>query len=248
MCCCRKRQPRPLSEPEIDRSGSPRGSARRYASLEPRIHRTLGDRSTSCTLPIGVLAPLSRTHASPRALLPGRILKGRPACVHPPYWGFSDGNESPGAEAPRPWPTPSKTACQPMPPERPWPASARRSCGLSRAAPTRTLTPSRPSARKEAYLAKLAQDDHSILLVSASDKLHNARPIVRDLRGVGEPVGSLQRAESRDALVLPQSRHGISGQPGAHARPYRRARSDGRGEVALRSWRASLPRDVSRSQ
>ena len=151
MCCCRKRQPRPLSEPEIDRSGSPRGSARRYASLEPRIHRPLGDRSTSCTFPIGVLAPLSRTPASPYALLPGRILKGRPACVHPPYWGFSDGNESLGAEAPRSWPTPSKTACQPMPPERPWPASARRSCGLSRAAPTRTLTPSRPSARKEAY-------------------------------------------------------------------------------------------------
>ena len=43
-------------------------------------------------------------------------------------------------------------------------------------------------ARKEAYLAKLAQDDRSILLVSASDKLHNARSIVRDLRGVGEPV------------------------------------------------------------
>jgi hypothetical protein len=69
---------------------------------------------------------------------------------------------------------------------------------LSRAAPTRTLTPSRPSARKEAYLAKLAQDDHSILFVSASDKLHNARAIVRDLRGVGEPVGrfSVPKAET----------------------------------------------------
>jgi GTP pyrophosphokinase len=40
--------------------------------------------------------------------------------------------------------------------------------------------------RKESYLASLAGDDHSILLVSASDKLHNARSIVRDLRELGE--------------------------------------------------------------
>jgi (p)ppGpp synthase/HD superfamily hydrolase len=42
--------------------------------------------------------------------------------------------------------------------------------------------------RKEAYLASLATKDHSVLLVSASDKLHNARSIVRDQRGVGEKV------------------------------------------------------------
>lgn len=42
--------------------------------------------------------------------------------------------------------------------------------------------------RKEAYLASLATKDHSVLLVSASDKLHNARSIVRDLRSVGEEV------------------------------------------------------------
>jgi GTP pyrophosphokinase len=42
--------------------------------------------------------------------------------------------------------------------------------------------------RKEAYLASLATKDHSVLLVSASDKLHNARSIVRDRRGVGEKV------------------------------------------------------------
>jgi GTP pyrophosphokinase len=40
--------------------------------------------------------------------------------------------------------------------------------------------------RKEAYLARLAGEDQAILLVSASDKLHNARSIVRDLREVGE--------------------------------------------------------------
>jgi len=43
-------------------------------------------------------------------------------------------------------------------------------------------------ARKEAYVASLASKDHSVLLVSASDKLHNARSIVRDLCGVGEKV------------------------------------------------------------
>ena len=42
--------------------------------------------------------------------------------------------------------------------------------------------------RKEAYLASLATEDRSILLVSASDKLHNARSIIRDLRGVGEEL------------------------------------------------------------
>ena len=45
-------------------------------------------------------------------------------------------------------------------------------------------------ARKKAYLAHLAGQDGPVLLVSASDKLHNARSIVRDLRdpGVGESV------------------------------------------------------------
>jgi hypothetical protein len=42
--------------------------------------------------------------------------------------------------------------------------------------------------RKEAYLTRLAHEDRSTLLVSASDKLHNARSIVRDLRVVGEDL------------------------------------------------------------
>jgi GTP pyrophosphokinase len=42
--------------------------------------------------------------------------------------------------------------------------------------------------RKQVYLARLAAEDRSILLVSASDKLHNARSIVRDLRNVGEDL------------------------------------------------------------
>lgn len=40
-------------------------------------------------------------------------------------------------------------------------------------------------ARKERYLAHLAGADRSVLLVSASDKLHNARAIVADLRRHG---------------------------------------------------------------
>jgi (p)ppGpp synthase/HD superfamily hydrolase len=42
--------------------------------------------------------------------------------------------------------------------------------------------------RRAAYLPRLATADRSALLVSASDKLHNARSIVADLRVVGDDV------------------------------------------------------------
>lgn len=42
--------------------------------------------------------------------------------------------------------------------------------------------------RKEVYLAHLADAPPSVLLVSASDKLHNARSIVADLRTQGAAV------------------------------------------------------------
>jgi len=42
--------------------------------------------------------------------------------------------------------------------------------------------------RKERYLDRLAREDHAVLLVSASDKLHNARSIVSDLRNHGSSV------------------------------------------------------------
>lgn len=50
--------------------------------------------------------------------------------------------------------------------------------------------PGQPKApwreRKAAYLDQLTrEDDHDVLLVSACDKLHNARSIVADLRSVG---------------------------------------------------------------
>jgi (p)ppGpp synthase/HD superfamily hydrolase len=52
--------------------------------------------------------------------------------------------------------------------------------------------------RKEAYLAHLPEADAAILLVSASDKLHNARTIVTDLHRVGDAVWGRFRTASRD--------------------------------------------------
>jgi GTP pyrophosphokinase len=40
-------------------------------------------------------------------------------------------------------------------------------------------------ARKEAYIAHLADADASVLLVSAADKLHNVRSVIADLRHHG---------------------------------------------------------------
>jgi (p)ppGpp synthase/HD superfamily hydrolase len=54
--------------------------------------------------------------------------------------------------------------------------------------------------RKEEYLASLATKDHSTLLVSASDKLHNARSIVRDLRGIGDQVWGRFGASKEETL------------------------------------------------
>ncbi len=42
--------------------------------------------------------------------------------------------------------------------------------------------------RKRAYLAHLAEASHDVLLVSGSDKLHNARSIVSDLLTIGPDV------------------------------------------------------------
>lgn len=50
--------------------------------------------------------------------------------------------------------------------------------------------------RKEAYLAKLKTEDAAVLLVSASDKLHNARAIVTDVRLHGAEVWSRFNVDS----------------------------------------------------
>lgn len=68
--------------------------------------------------------------------------------------------------------------------------------------------------RKEAYLAHLADASHSVRLVSASDKLHNARSILCDLRLHGPALWGRFTA-GRDgslwyyrALVLAFAEHG----------------------------------------
>jgi GTP pyrophosphokinase len=55
-------------------------------------------------------------------------------------------------------------------------------------ADTTPKPPWRP--RKEAYIAHLPHAGPSVRLVSAADKLHNARAIVRDVRAGGEAVWS----------------------------------------------------------
>jgi (p)ppGpp synthase/HD superfamily hydrolase len=52
-------------------------------------------------------------------------------------------------------------------------------------------TPKPPwEARKKAYVAHLPKASASVRLVSAADKLHNARAILRDFRRVGDDVWS----------------------------------------------------------
>ena len=52
-----------------------------------------------------------------------------------------------------------------------------------------TVTPKPPwRARKEAYIAHLQDAPSSVRLVSAADKLHNARSILREYRRQGEAI------------------------------------------------------------
>ena len=55
---------------------------------------------------------------------------------------------------------------------------------------TDTLVEPKPPwrARKEAYIAKLSEKDPASLLVSHSDKTHNARAILNDFRQVGDDL------------------------------------------------------------
>jgi (p)ppGpp synthase/HD superfamily hydrolase len=54
--------------------------------------------------------------------------------------------------------------------------------------------------RKERYIAHLETADRSVLLVSAADKLHNARAIAADLRHVGPSVWDRFNASREDEL------------------------------------------------
>lgn len=50
--------------------------------------------------------------------------------------------------------------------------------------------------RKEAYIARIATEGRGALLVSASDKLHNARAIVADLQAIGPAIWARFNPES----------------------------------------------------
>jgi (p)ppGpp synthase/HD superfamily hydrolase len=54
--------------------------------------------------------------------------------------------------------------------------------------------------RKEAYVAALGHEPRSVLLVSAADKLNNARAIVADLRAIGEKIWKRFNAPKEDVL------------------------------------------------
>ena len=61
--------------------------------------------------------------------------------------------------------------------------------------------PKRPwRDRRERYVRHLGDADRSVLLVSASDKLNNARAIVADLRMIGEAVWDRFSAPREDTL------------------------------------------------
>ena len=63
------------------------------------------------------------------------------------------------------------------------------------------VTPKPPwKERKEVYIAHLAQASPSVLLVSCSDKLHNARAIVADFRGLGDSLWSRFRGGQEGTL------------------------------------------------
>jgi (p)ppGpp synthase/HD superfamily hydrolase len=54
--------------------------------------------------------------------------------------------------------------------------------------------------RKESFIAALEHEPGPVLLVSAADKLHNARAIVADLRAIGEKVWKRFNAPKDDIL------------------------------------------------
>ena len=60
-------------------------------------------------------------------------------------------------------------------------------------------------ARKEAYLAKLADKPKRSLLVCLADKTHNARSIHDDLVTLGQVESTLRRGSGGHPVVLPET-------------------------------------------
>jgi (p)ppGpp synthase/HD superfamily hydrolase len=54
--------------------------------------------------------------------------------------------------------------------------------------------------RKEAFLARLAEADRSVLLVASADKLHNARTLLADVRRIGDDVWKRFKADRESSL------------------------------------------------
>jgi (p)ppGpp synthase/HD superfamily hydrolase len=69
--------------------------------------------------------------------------------------------------------------------------------------------------RKEAYLAHLRQASEDVLLVSGSDKLHNARAIVEDLLNIGLAVFDRFSASKAETLWYYESLANIFDERGA---------------------------------
>ena len=85
--------------------------------------------------------------------------------------------------------------------------------------------------RKENYLAHLENASTSVCLVSAADKLHNVRSIMRDYREHGEDdLGALPGPPRRHVVVL-RNRRGPVGAPIPHATLARSAR-----RPSMRCW------------
>ncbi len=81
--------------------------------------------------------------------------------------------------------------------------------------------------RKAAYIAHLADADASILLVSASDKLHNARTILADLHRVGDELWTRFKPSREESIGYYRALvDGFRAKPGAQRRARRRARPD----------------------
>jgi hypothetical protein len=64
--------------------------------------------------------------------------------------------------------------------------------------------------RKEAYIAHVAEASPSVRLVSAADKLHNARSILADLRAVGDELWErFTGGKEGYSVVLPHPRRSL---------------------------------------
>ena len=58
------------------------------------------------------------------------------------------------------------------------------------------------STRKADHISHLAEVDHDVLMVTAADKVHNARAIVTDLQTVGDEVWKRFNRETNRELII----------------------------------------------